>query len=481
MSDLATLRAQAKALRTEGRREAAADAWAAVLTAVPDDAEALFRVGEDKLYGGWTEEADDLFIASFQLNRHPAAAGMAMLARLYRSVSDAHRREIIEAWAAAHAPSDPTPLHRIADRDPRRPLRLGYLSADLRAHPVGLTLWVLFHCHDRRQFQIHAFATKRHGDEIASQLERAADVWHDVSGLDDDAIAAVVAAAGIDILIAPAAQFDDNRVGVLRRRPAPIQVVSNAAATTGMPEADYFLGDFVGTPRNGQEWFAERVLRLPCYTAAPLPAEMPPVSPLPALNRSGVTFACFGSPAKVGMESVALWSRVLKSVPASRMLLKYRDVYGWAAVRERVLALFTANGIEADRVDFTGEGQVRTAHLAAYAEADIALDSVPFNGVTTTFEALAMGVPVIALNGDTMVARSAASLLIGAGLAPFVASDPDGYVMRAVELAADLPRLAALRRTLRRRVEQAAYCDARGHTRWTERYFRAAWRRYCAR
>ncbi|MGE4218323.1 MAG: hypothetical protein AB7G39_02650 [Alphaproteobacteria bacterium] len=479
MSDLAALRAQAKALRAEGRREAAAEAWAALLAASPDDPEALFRVGEDKLYGGWAEDADSLFLASFQRRRDPAAIGMALLARLYRSVPAERRRDVIETWARAHAPADPVPVHRIADRNPQRPLRLGYLSADLRAHPVGLTLWVLFHCHDRHRFEVHAFATKRHGDDIAAQLERAADVWHDVSGLRDDAIAAAIAAAGIDILVAPAAQFDDNRVGVLRRRPAPVQVVSNSAATTGMPEADYFLGDFVGTPRNGPEWFSERVLRLPCYTVAPLPAELPPVAPLPALQDGRVTFGCFGSPAKIGAECVALWSRVLKAVPQSDMLLKYRDVYGWAAVRERVLALFSASGIDPQRVRFVREGQVRTNHLAAYAEVDIALDTVPFNGVTTTFEALAMGAPVIALNGETMAARSAASVLIGAGLAPLVADDAEGYAMRAAELASNLPRLSALRGTLRRRVEKAAYCDARGHTRWTERYFRAIWRRYC--
>lgn len=480
MSDLAALRAQAKALRAEGRREAAADAWAAVLAAAPDDAEALFRVGEDKLYGGWTEEADALFGASFARRPDPAAAGMAVLACLYAGTPPHRRQAAIDRWVAAHSPAGALSVRRYGSRDPKRRLRIAYLSADFHAHPAGLALWALFKCHDRSRVEVHAVSTQRHDDAIAVQLRDAADLWHDMSGCGDDDVAAAIAAAGIDVLIAPAPHFDDNRIGVLRRRPAPVQVVGYTAATGGLPEADYFLGDPVTTPRGGGEWFAERVLRLPCFTVVPIPAEMPAVAPLPAARTGTVTFGCFGSPAKIATQTVSVWCRVLHAVPGARLLLKYRDAYAVEAIRRRILDLFAVGDIDGNRIVFVADRDTRRVHLAAYSEVDIALDSFPFTGVTTTFEALLMGVPVVTLLGTDIAGRSAASILRGAGLSPFVALDADDYVMRAAELASDLPRLNAFRGALRARLERAPICDARRHTRWLERYLRAMWRRYCA-
>ncbi|HEY9843027.1 MAG TPA: hypothetical protein V6D23_21345, partial [Candidatus Obscuribacterales bacterium] len=224
----------------------------------------------------------------------------------------------------------------------------------------------------------------------------------------------------------------------------------------------------------------EQLLRLPrnfsCY--AP-PAESPEVAALPALTTGCVTFGSFNNLCKLTPAVIALWARVLQTVPGSRLLLKAEFLEDGPTAVD-FLAQFAAHRIDARRLSLIGHAPSFAAHLAAYAQVDIALDSFPYNGTTTICEALWMGVPVITLAGGSHVARVGVSLLQHAGMEELIAADGTQYVAIAARLAGNLEALAGLRRDMRARMLASPLCDARGYTRELEAAYRQIWRRWCS-
>jgi protein O-GlcNAc transferase len=243
---------------------------------------------------------------------------------------------------------------------------------------------------------------------------------------------------------------------------APVQASFHDLTTSGLSAMDWWITDGVLHPEGTRERFTEKLWRLPCFYLHRPPAEAPEVGPLPCEERGHVTFVSCNNPAKVTAEVVGLWAEVLTAVPGSRLMLKYVDWFADAAVRQRYLSLFGEYGV-ADRLDFRGRDLRRADQLALLNEADIALDPFPFNGSTTTFEALWMGVPVVTLAGERFVGRVGASVLTAAGHSELVAADRAGYIAMAAALAADRTRLAELRRTLRPSLLASPLCDARGY------------------
>ncbi len=476
------LRGAARTAWLTGQRDKAVALWSRLGKHLPRDPEVLFELGNAALrkadhgaaisaYRDALQEAPDFC----------EARGMLVIAMLYAGVDDAELWRAQREWGALRLPpsrfvsSDhPNPP------DPDRTIRIGYLSSDFRSHPTGLSMIPVYEFHDRRQYEIYSYAHIVKSDAGTEEIRRRSDAWRDVTALDDRAVAAQIVSDRIDILIVLTGHMDQNRPFVARYRPAPIQVSHHDLCTTAMPEFDYLIADFTIAPRNGAERFSERVLRLPCWTVYPIPAEAPSVTPPPMLTNGYVTFGSFNNPAKITAAVADLWCEVLHAVPEARLLLRHIDSYRERAVRERILGLFTARGIEAARIEIDDALHPRSRHLAQYERIDVALDPFPFNGATTTFEALLMGVPVVALRGERLAARYAASLLDSVGLGLCVASDRTSYALRAVELARDGQRLAKLREALRGLVTSSRLCDARRYTRNLERFYRAMWRRWCA-
>jgi predicted O-linked N-acetylglucosamine transferase (SPINDLY family) len=307
-----------------------------------------------------------------------------------------------------------------------------------------------------------------------------ADGWRSTVGLTDRAVAEMIRDDRIDLLVVLAARFDRNRALVACYRPAPVQIAMFDGATTGLRFMDYWITDPVLTPPDTTERFTERVARLPslfCYTA---PESAPPVSALPAETRGAVTFGAFGNPTKISPPTIALWAGVLRAVPGSRLLLKYHTRFADPALELRFRIAFGNHGIAPAQLVFRAGDDDRPTHLSAYDEIDIALDTMPFNGSTTTFEALWMGVPVIALAGDTMISRMSAGMLTAAGLGELIAASPESFVARAAELAHDRARLATLRAGLRDRVARSTLCDGPTYMRSLEDLWRTLWRAWCA-
>ncbi len=367
--------------------------------------------------------------------------------------------------------------------DAERRLRVGFVSGDLRDHPVGYFLeGVMAALSSQASGRIELFAYSNHSDDDATsrRLQALCKGWLAVQQLSDDAFARRIRDDGIDILIDLSGHTAYNRLPVFARKPAPVQATwLGYFATTGVTAIDYLIADPWTLAPDQEAHFSEKIWRLPetrlCFTP---PASDVDVGPLPALANGYVTFGSFNNLSKMNDAVVALWSRVLHAVPGSRLFLKYQQ-FGEASVQQSTCERFAAYGVAPDRLMF--EGYVpRASYLSAYQRVDIALDPFPFPGGTTTVEGLWMGVPALTLAGERFLARQGVGLLMNAGLSEWVAADLQDYVARAVAHANDLQALAALRSGLRQQVLASAIFDASRFASHFETALRDMWRTWCA-
>ncbi len=368
------------------------------------------------------------------------------------------------------------------DRDPDRRLVVGYLSPDFREHPLGRILAALFVNHDPRELQLNAYALVASADRFAERCRRHSAVWHLVAGWPDEDIAALLRRDRVDILVVVGGHSSGGRLLVAARRPAPIQVSLYDVSTSGIASMDYWLSDPVLHPADGSsttELFTETVMRLPCFFLQPADEEAPASEPPPVLRTGRLTFGSFSNPAKLSPSTIRMWSSALHAVPGSIICLKYVDWYIDPAVQSRVLRLFRDNRVDAERVRFDGGDLDRPNQLRLWNNIDIALDTYPFGGWTSTFEAMWMGVPVVSFAGTRFAGRVGLAVMSRLELGDLVAKRPEEFGTIAANLALDHPRLAALRTSLRERLRRSPLCDGRVQARYFEEAYRNMWRRWC--
>ena len=353
-----------------------------------------------------------------------------------------------------------------------RKLRIGYVSSDFREHPIARNLLPVLQQHDRSRFEIYLYANIGAPDAMSERLMQVSDEFRLINLLNDTEAAAQIREDEIDVLVILAWRFDVNRPLVAAHRPAPVCISFHDPGTTGMHGFDYVIADSVLVPKRSMQWFSERVLRLPSYYLHQPISDAPPVNELPALKNSYLTFASFNNPAKLNAAVIALWSQLLTVLPTARLILKYKDLFADVYVRENIAHQFMEHGINVERLSFDAADESIAAHLARYHAIDICLDTFPFNGSTTTFESLWMGVPVLTLAGEAMVSRWGAALLTQVGLTEYIAFNEGDYLRTAERLAADPTRLAALRGMLRGQVQVSSLCNAPRYTRHVERLLR---------
>ncbi|MCX7961082.1 MAG: tetratricopeptide repeat protein [Burkholderiales bacterium] len=471
------------ALREQGRLEEAARCAERAIALAPRYAEAYNDLGVAFFGLGRLNEAERAYRAALAID--PALAiARANLAYLLNCLPGVRPEEVLaahrEAARALTVEAKAGGGHR-NDPDPQRRLRVGYVSADLRRHSVGFFFEPLIECHDRSAVEAFCYYNSPRADEVTERLRRHAAHWCDAYALDDAALAERIRADRIDILVDLSGLSAGNRLAVFARKPAPVQVSwLGYPNTTGLEAIDWRLTDALADPPGRTErFYVEKLVRLPrgflCYRP---PEEAPAVGELPALRSGRLTFGCFNHLPKLTDEMLALWGRLLAALPQARLMLK---AFGLSAegARRRLLERLARHGIGAERVELRGPQPTLAEHLACYGEVDIALDVFPYNGATTTCEALWMGVPVVTLAGATHVARVGASILSHAGLAELVAETPERYVEIALSLARDPGRLAALRAGLRTRLRASAMLDAQGFARQMEDAYRTMWRDWC--
>lgn len=376
----------------------------------------------------------------------------------------------------------PLPAGFPQSRDPQRRLRVGFVSGDFRRHSVAYFMFGLMQQLDHRNFEYHAYFTAPVGDARTRDFIPLFHHWHHVHGMPSHKIAQQIRNQRIDILIDLAGYTNHSITQVFVLRPAPVQINwLGYPNTTGMKEIDYRFTDAWADPEGSDdEFYSEQRVRLPNTFLAYTPYEnAPPVAPAPALKNGFVTFGSFNQRTKMSAECVALWSRVLLAVPGSRLLLKSISGMGQESVRESLIAEFVSHGIAPERLELLPSERTVEAHLGRYAEMDIALDTIPYNGTTTTCEALWMGVPVIGLAGDRHASRVTVSILNNVGLAELLARDEDEFVAVAVALAGDKTRLSSLREGMRARLQSSPLFDSRAMARNLEQTWRTLWQTFC--
>ena len=373
----------------------------------------------------------------------------------------------------------PTPFPN--SRDPERRLRVAYLSPDFRYHAVSFFFEPLLAHHDSRAIAAYCYAEVDNPDIVTSTLQKMGGIWRNTVGLDNAALRAQLRADQIDIAIDLAGHTRRGRLNAFSVKPVPVTATwLGYPATTGLPTIDWRITDARADPPGQERFHTEKLLRLPdtflCYHF--YGTVTPPVAPLPAIARGTITFGSFNNPLKLSPPAIAAWSRILIDVPGSRLLLKsFRFVD--PSLRANFLERFAAYGITAERIELRAPQPGMIDHLNSYAEIDIALDPFPYNGTTTTCEAMWMGVPMISLIGDHHAARVGFDLSSQVGIAEFAASDIEHYVATAVALAGDLPRLTQLRQELRGRMSASPLCDAPRFARAFEDGLRRMWREWC--
>ena len=385
------------------------------------------------------------------------------------------------AAGAAYGAKLPVPPPHGNARDPARRLRIGYVSPDFHMHSVAFFLTRVFAAHDPAAVEIFAYSDVAKPDAVTAKLRAAVAQWRDARALSDAALADAIRQDGIDILVDLAGHTAGNRLAAFARKPAPVQVSwLGYPDTTGLAAMDARLTDAIADPEGAEAFAVEKLVRLPrgflCYAPG---EDAPDVAPLPAGPDKPITFGSFNNLPKLSDETLDLWARILLAVPDSRLLLKARGLDD-PGVRQGVVARFAVAGIDPARLRFAGRVRGYGEHMGLYGEMDIALDSLPYNGTTTTCEALWMGVPTVTLAGDRHCARVGASLMTRVGLADLVAETADEYVAIAVKLAADRARLAELRAGMRDRMRASPLMDGPGFTRTLEEAYRALWRAWCA-
>ncbi len=373
------------------------------------------------------------------------------------------------------------PRYPGADLDPDRQLRIGYITSDLRNHPVMRVLSPILGPKGDRHHHVTLFNLGTARDSVTDQIEALADQVIAVAGMLDDEIAATIKRARIDVLTILAGRFDDNRLWLGTYRPAPIVVSQHDLGSSGIEATDYVLADPIIAPLNApddaREIFVERLIRVPHFYSHDPIANAPPLSAPPCVENGVVTFGSFNNPAKLNRAALALWGQVVRAVPGSRLILHFRDAFAEPDLQRRIL---DGLALDAEHVIFsTARRAALNDHLALYHQVDIALDPFPFNGSTTTFEALWMGVPVLGPIGTMMLSRWSASLMIAAGLKDWVARDHDEVIAFASKLSTDRGLLAKIRATTRQRLAASYVCDGKRRRRDLDRIYRAMWRRHC--
>jgi predicted O-linked N-acetylglucosamine transferase (SPINDLY family)/glycosyltransferase involved in cell wall biosynthesis len=372
-----------------------------------------------------------------------------------KKVFEEHRK-----WGLKTAKKFPTAF-KFKKKESGARLRVGFLSADLCHHPVAHFIEPIFRYCDKSKFEFFAYGDQQITDKFSERLSNLVEHWSETCTLSDANLAKRIHDDRIDLLFELAGHTAYNRLGVFALKPAPVQVsYLGYPGTTGLPAIDFRLTDIHADPPGMTEGlYTEQLVRMNgCAWCYEPDDDSPEASSQPLLANGFVTFGCFNNMAKLNPDLFEMWVEILKKAPSSHLRLKARTLTD-NGVREELRKFFIERGIEAERLDFFGHTQKTVQHLCHYHHVDIALDSFPYHGTTTTCEALWMGVPVVSRAGATHVSRVGASLLEAVGLQELVCESREAYIAKAVELAGNPARLAELRSTMRDRMKNSPLMD----------------------
>ena len=441
-----------------------------LLAMQPNHPTAWSNLGLSLVFQGRNQEAIEALQRATEIQPENQGSRDNLLQVLNNVATDGQGlAEVHRALCADRLSSPKKPLPNHAGRR----IRVGYVSSDFRLHSVAYFMAGIIGAHDRSAFDIYCYSANRFSDWMTRYFSEKAEHFVDISHLSDAEAAERIEADQIDILVDLSGHMAGNRLGMFSHRPAPVQATYlGYPATTGCSFMDFRLVDGLTDPDGSDACATERLIRLPgpflCYSPFP---DAPEIAPLPALASGHITFGSFNNATKISDETLDLWSRVLAGLPDSRLFIK-ASCFSDTTICDQFHQRFAQHGIDPARIDFSGLIASVQEHLGSYGKVDIALDTFPYHGTTTTCEALWMGVPVITLVGDLHAARVGLTLLTAVGLGGLATTSTADFVSLAVAFSEDKEQLANLRSHLRQVVAGSPLCDRARFTRGLEAAYR---------
>jgi len=465
-----------------GRMTEAMQEYEKALRLRPDFPEAFNNLGTAHQVQGTIEESVAAYRESLRLrpDYSEARSNLLFVLNYDAKISPEDLTLEYKAWDRMYGRNDlPFPPHQ-NDPDPDRKLRVGYVSPDFRLHSVAYYIEPIIAHHNPELFEVHGYAQVPNPDSVTARIRSRTAGWRNICGVNDEQLAEMIREDKIDILVDLTGHTGRNRLPTFALKPAPVQVTYlGYPNTTGLTRMDYRLTDDLADPLHQSAWHSEELFRLPhgflCYQPG---QNAPSISLPPSLSKGYITFGSFNSQSKVHNDVIRLWSQVMQQVPGSKMYLKSRPLAD-AGIRNRIWREFESHGIERLRVDLSGQIAATDQHLNMYNQIDIALDTFPYNGTTTTCESLWMGVPVVTLKGNTHASRVGVSLLTRIGLPELIGETPADYIRIARDLSQDRRKLLDLRWTSRQRMINSDLCNKQLITTDIETAYRSMWRRWC--
>jgi len=475
---------QGVALQWKGRFNEAITCYQKAIELNPNYADAYNNLGNVFTDIGQLNEAETYFKRALQINPDCSTAYSNLL--FIMNYNSCHNPQDILSEHLLFAKKFAEPLYSAIsphtnERQPNKTLRIGYCSPDFRGHSVAYFIEPVLEAHNREHFEIFCYSLVPIQDEVTKRIKKYADQWRSIVGMSDENAAKLVRNDRIDILVDLAGHTGKNRMLLFARKPAPIQVSwIGYPATTGLSTMDYKIVDSYTDPLGmTDQFYTEKLIHIPgsflCYQPH---KESPDIGLLPALSEGYITFGSFNAFAKISSEVLSLWISILNATSNSHMIIKAKGLSDRKTCQS-IMDIFMRNGIASERLELIPPNPSTVEHLNLYNRIDIGLDTFPYDGTTTTCEAMWMGVPVVTLAGKTHASRVGVSLLSNVGLKELIAKTPDGYIETAVNLAKDLKRLQSLRLSLRDMMKHSPLCDAKRFTADLEIYYHQIWETWC--
>ncbi|MFA4917906.1 MAG: tetratricopeptide repeat protein [Thermodesulfovibrionales bacterium] len=472
------------ALQEKGQLEEAMSYYQKAIDLNPHFADAYINLGNVLKDFGKLDEAEANYRHVFQINpEHAIAYSNILFTMNYDCGYDAQTifREHLNFAKKLAEPLSSIRLRHTNERDPYKKLRIGYVSPDFRKHSIAYFIEPVLSSHNREKYEIFCYSDVLFPDDVTKRIQEYTDQWRGIAGMTDDMVSESIRNDKIDILIDLAGHTAKNRLLLFARKPAPVQVSwIGYPSTTGLSAMDYKIVDHYTDPEGMTEkLYSEKLIRMPESFLCYLPyEESPDVGPLPALTNDWTTFGSFNNFSKVSTDILKVWSGILRELPRSRLMLKSQAFIS-KMVCNRVTDVFEKDGVSAERIEFMSFEPSIKMHLDLYNRIDIALDTFPYHGTTTTCEALWMGVPVITLAGNAHVSRVGVSLLSNVGLPELIASTSDEYIAKAVNLANAPDKLKTLRERLRQMMKNSPLTDQKRFAAYLEQIYHEIWNKWC--
>lgn len=474
------------ALQEKGQLEEAMSCYQKAIDLNPHFADAYINLGNVLKDLGKLDEAVAAYRQVLQIKPdHAIACSNILFTMNYDSKYDVQTifREHLGFETRLAEPFSSIRLRHTNERDPYKKLRIGYVSPDFRKHSVAYFIEPVLSSHNREKYEVFCYSDVLFPDDVTKRIQKYADQWRGIAGMTDEVVYELIRNDKIDILIDLSGHTGKNRLLLFARKPAPVQASwIGYPATTGLSAMDYKIVDHYTDPEGmTEQFYSEQLIRMPQSFLCYLPyEESPDVGPLPALTNDWTTFGSFNNFSKVSTDILKVWSGILRELPQSRLMLKSQALTVKTA-RSRVIDILEKEGISSDRVEFMSFEPSIKKHLDLYNRIDIALDTFPYHGTTTTCEALWMGVPVITLAGNAHVSRVGVSLLSNVGLPELIASTSEEYIAKAVNLANAPDKLKTLRERLRQMTKNSPLTDQKRFAAYLEQIYHEIWNKWCTK